>query len=65
MGQLAVHSLNSIMILVPSLFSRSPLGVLTIGHVAKSAGKDYEDEEQEYKRLHDALLCCMSDTLFA
>ena len=41
--------LDSIMVLVPFLFSRSPLGI-PIDHVAKSACKDHEDEEQEDER---------------
>src|SRR5579864_6604055 len=45
------------MILISSLFPRSPLGV-TIDHEAKSAGEDYEDEDQEYERWHNDILCC-------
>ena len=57
--------LDPVMVLVPFLFSRSPLGIL-IDHVAKSARKDHEDEEQEDKWWHDAILYwCIPDQMLA
>ena len=54
------------MVLVPSFFCCSPLGFVTKRHVAKGAHKDHEDEEYEYERLHNALLCCcMPDPVLA
>jgi hypothetical protein len=53
------------MVLVPFLFPRSPHG-FTVHHEAKSASEDHEDEDQEYKLLHNAILCCcIPDTLLA
>ncbi len=43
------------MVLVPFLLVRAPRGI-TIDHVAKSAGKDYEDEYQEDEWRHTVIL---------
>jgi len=59
------RSSEPIIILVPFLFPRSPL-YITIDHEAKSAGEDYEDEDQEYERWHHHFLCCcILETLLA
>ncbi len=54
------------MVLIPFLFPCSPLGVGTIHHVDISAHEDHEDEEHEYERWHNDILCwCIPDTLLA
>src|SRR6266487_5652590 len=50
-------SLVSIMVLVTSLFLRSPPSV-TIDHEAKSARKDHDEKENRYKLEHISLLYC-------
>ncbi len=55
MSHAAVHSLDSIVVLVPFLFSGLPLGV-TIRHVAKGTCKDHEDEDEDEDRWHTAFL---------
>jgi hypothetical protein len=55
------------MVLVPFLFPASPCGV-TIDHIAKSASKDHEREDQEDDWWHTVILYFLvyvSDTRFA
>ena len=46
--------LNSIVVLVPSLFSCPLCGVVPIGHIAKGAYKDNYAENYRYKHLHSS-----------
>src|SRR5579859_195144 len=56
-SQATAHSSDPVIELVPFLFPRSLLGLITIGHVAESAHKDHEEEEDEDEWWHDAVLC--------
>ena len=52
--------------LVPSLFQRrrcSPLDLVTKRHVAESAYKDHQGEDQEYKWWHSGIPFCRIPTL--
>jgi hypothetical protein len=55
-SQATAHSSDPVIELVPFLFPRSLLGLITIGHVAESAHKDHEEEDED-ERWHDAVLC--------
>ena len=44
------------MVLVTSLFPRSPLNILAIRHVAEIAKSDQKNEQQEYEWLHNDIL---------
>ena len=44
------------MVLVTSLFPRSPLSILAIRHVAEIANSDQKNEQQEEKWRHNAIL---------
>jgi hypothetical protein len=49
------QSLDSVMVLVPFLFQCrrcSPLNLVTKRHVAKSARKEHQGEQQEYEWWH-------------
>ncbi len=54
-------SLDSVMVLVPFLFQCrrcSPLDLVTKRHVAESARKDHQGEEQEYEWWHCNIPFC-------